>query len=136
MNLTNWEIVLKLYQSSQDLLWTSESDYPFVAFFWEVDDEIELDIPTFLQLTQNTPDTPVRTLEFESFFRNSTTPKDWHEAEEEEDVKRYQNLVATLQECLTDLRVYKVGEITIDVYILGRTYAGDLAGLSTVSIET
>lgn len=136
MNLTNWEIVLKLYQLSQDLLWTSESDYPFVAFFWELEDKIELDIPTLLKITQNPLDTQVKTLEFESFFTRAVTPEDWHEEEEEENVKRYQNLVATLPEYLTDLQVYKVGEITIDVYILGRTYAGDLAGLSTVSIET
>lgn len=137
MNLTNWEIVLRLYQSSQDLLWMSESDYPFVAFFWEVEEEIELDIPTLLEITQHPPDTPVKFLEFEWFFRDYVNPEDWYdEEEEEEEAKRYQNLVATLQECLRDLRVYKVGEVTIDVYIVGTTPAGDLAGLSTVSIET
>lgn len=136
MNLTNWEIILRLYQSSQNLLWTSESDYPFAVLLWELEDEIELDIPTLLELTQLPPDTPVTAREFERFFSNAVTSKDWHEEEEEEEVKRYQNLVATLRECLSDLRVYKVGEITVDVYIVGTTYAGDFAGLSTVSIET
>lgn len=136
MNLTNWEIILRLYQSSQNLLWRSESDYPFAVLLWEVEEEIGLDIPTFLELTQLPPDTPVKAREFESFFSNAVTSKDWHEEEEEEEVKRYQNLVATLRECLRDLRVYKVGEITVDVYIVGTTPAGDLAGLSTVSIET
>ncbi|MDY6805699.1 MAG: nuclease A inhibitor family protein [Cyanobacteriota bacterium] len=136
MNLTNWEIILRLYQSSQNLLWTSESDYPFAVFLWELEDEIELDIPGLLELTQLPPDTPVTAREFDGFFSNAVTSKDWHEEEEEEEVKRYQNLVAILRECLRDLRVYKVGEITVDVYIVGTTPAGDWAGLSTVSIET
>ena len=136
MSLTNWEIVLRLYQFSQNLLWMSESDYPFVVFFWELEEEIQLDIPTILELTQHPPDIAVKALEFERFFSKAVTPKDWHGEEEEEEVKRYQNLVATLQECLRDLKVYKVGEVTVDVYIVGTTPAGDLAGLSTVAIET
>jgi len=136
MNLTNWEIVLRLYQSSQDLLWTSESDYPFVVFFWELEEEIELSIPTFLELIKKPPDTSIKSLIFESFFERAVTPKDWHDEEKKEEVKRYQHLVAVLEECLRDLRVYKVGEVTVDVYIVGTTPAGDLAGLSTVAIET
>ncbi|NEP41648.1 MAG: nuclease [Okeania sp. SIO2H7] len=136
MNLTNWEIILRLCESSKDLLWTSESDYPFVVFLWELDQEIELDIPTFLELTKNPPDTSIKSLIFESFLAIAVTPKDWHDERKEEEVKRYQNLVAILEECLKDLRVYKIGEVTVDVYIVGTTPSGDLAGLSTVSIET
>lgn len=136
MNLTNWEIVLRLYQYSQDLLWMSESDYPFVVFLWELEEEIELNIPTFLELIKKPPDTSIKSLIFESFFEKAVTPKDWHDERKEEEVKRYQNLVVVLEECLRDLRVYKVGEVTVDVYIVGTTPSGDLAGLSTVAIET
>lgn len=136
MNLTNWEIILRFYQYSKDLLWMSESDYPFVVFLWEVGEKIQLDIPRVLEFSKRPPDTEVRTLEFERFFRRAITFKDWHDEAEMESVKKYQHLVDSLRECLTDLRVYKIGEITIDVYIVGMTASGDFAGLSTVSIET
>jgi hypothetical protein len=37
---------------------------------------------------------------------------------------------------LTDLTVIRVGEISIDVYFVGRSSCGDLVGLKTTSIET
>jgi len=44
--------------------------------------------------------------------------------------------VETLKSHLTDIKVYRLGERSIDVYIAGKTPSGDLAGLSTKVIET
>ncbi len=50
--------------------------------------------------------------------------------------KRYQRLVKLLQTHLTDLKVYRLGEVEIDVYVLGKTESGAIAGLATISVET
>ena len=50
--------------------------------------------------------------------------------------KRYQALVNLLKTHLTDIKVYRVGEVEVNCYILGQTESGNIAGLSTISVET
>ena len=49
---------------------------------------------------------------------------------------RFRALRAVMEANLTDLTVIRVGEISIDVYFVGRSACGDLVGLETTSIET
>lgn len=51
-------------------------------------------------------------------------------------VKIYQKLVKRMEQYLSNLKVYKVGKIEIDIDIIGRTNTGNYAGLATVYIET
>ena len=37
---------------------------------------------------------------------------------------------------LSGLRVFRIGEVNIDVYVVGRTADGQWAGLKTHSVET
>ena len=67
----------------------------------------------------------------DDFFALATQEEDWHDQEERETVQRFQNLVGVLKQNLSQLRVYRVGSIEIDVYIVGVTPGGGLAGLST-----
>ena len=136
MNLTNLEIFERLHEAAKGLLWMSESDYPFEALIWEFGEKILLDNEVVLKITKHSVDTPIKVIEFDSFFQGAITPKNWHNPEEAETVKRYQELVRIMKQYLSDLKVYKIGEIEIDVYIIGNTYTGDYAGLATVSIET
>ncbi len=51
-------------------------------------------------------------------------------------MKKFQTLVQTLKDNLNEIKVYRIGAIDIDVYIIGKTQSGDLAGLSTKVVET
>jgi hypothetical protein len=66
----------------------------------------------------------------------ATQEEDWHDEEERETAKHFQNLVSILKQNLSQLQVYRVGSIEIDVYIVGVTDGGGLAGLSTKLVET
>ncbi|MDJ0556522.1 MAG: nuclease A inhibitor family protein [Microcoleaceae cyanobacterium MO_207.B10] len=136
MTLTNLEIFERLDKATKGLLWMSESDYPFEAFIWEFGENISLNNEIVLKITKHPLDMPVKIIEFDSFFQSSVTSEDWHDSEEAETVKKYQELVRIMKQYLSDLKVYKVGEIEIDVYIVGKTDVGDYAGLATVAIET
>ncbi|MGD1714495.1 nuclease A inhibitor family protein [Hydrocoleum sp. CS-953] len=136
MNLTNLEIFEQLHEAVKGLLWMSESDYTFEALIWEFGEKISLDNEVVLKITKHSLDTPVKVIEFDSFFQWAITPKNWHNSEDADTVNRYQELVRIMKQYLSDLKVYKVGEIEIDVYIIGKTDVGDYAGLATVSIET
>lgn len=50
--------------------------------------------------------------------------------------QRFAQLKAVLGSQLTDLKVYRFGEVSISTFIVGRTKTGELAGLLTGQVET
>jgi hypothetical protein len=82
------------------------------------------------------PETKIVIQEFNSFFASATKSETWHNEEEQAEVKKYQALTNFLSANLTDLRVYLLGEIEIDVYILGKTKHKAIAGLTTKIVAT
>lgn len=50
--------------------------------------------------------------------------------------QRFAQLEAVLGSQLTDLKVYRFGEVSISTFIVGRTKTGELAGLLTGQVET
>ena len=81
-------------------------------------------------------DAAVRELDFGSFFGNYTQEQDWWGEEERATAKKFQALVAFLKENLKDVKVYRVGDVEADVYIVGQTASGDYAGVKTKIVET
>jgi len=131
----NSELRYKLQKASDGLLLISESDYPFEVFLWEAG-SLVITPETILQKTGHPVDTPVEVVDIDSFFAVATTEQEWHNPEERETSKRFQALVETLRCNLNEIKVYRLGERSIDVYIVGKTSTGDLAGLSTKVVET
>lgn len=111
----------------------SESDYPFEAFQWET---LEPTTETVIQQTNHTPDTPVEVVPLDEFFQNATQEQDWHNDQEKETVAKFKALVETLKTNLSDIQVYRLGTVVLDVYIIGKTSTGDVTGLSTKVVET
>ena len=134
MTQTNLEIIDQLKAATHGLLFTSESEYPFEVFLWEAIAPVTPE--KVVQQTGHPQDTPVEVVEVENFFRVATTEEEWHTEEEKETVKRYQSLVKKLRIYLSDIKVYRLGHVEIDVYIVGQTPDGKLAGLSTHVVET
>ena len=136
MDTSDLELVNCLEAAIAHLLWMSESDFPFEVVFWANQPLETLTVPQLLALTGHAPDTPVTQMGCERFFRWVTQPQDWHSPEEQATVRRYQALVATLQTELSDLRVYQIGTLTLDIFILGQTPANHVAGITTKAIGT
>ncbi len=126
------ELIIQLSQAVEGLFWLSESDYPFETVYLENVNNIE---DTLLQLTDSNAKTKIEIKEVDSFFNRVTKEDNWDEAELDE-CKRYQALVKLLKTQLQDIKVYRVGEWEIKVYILGKTESGSVAGLSTMVVET
>ncbi|XHX79841.1 MAG: nuclease A inhibitor family protein [Stenomitos frigidus ULC029] len=124
-----------LEQASQGLLMPSESDYPFETFIWSGQAGESLTPKQLLQLTGHPPETPVESVDLEYLFRNLTQPQEWHDTMQQANVVKFQTLMQTLKANLSDLQVYRVGSIEIEVYIVGKN-DDDLAGLKTKLIET
>jgi len=139
--MNNSELTDQLKSASEGLLFMSESDYPFEVSLWESSKQTSLireNLTTqkILELTGHPQDTPVEIVTVNNFFRVATTEQDWYGEEELATLKKYQKLVETLNNNLSDLKVYRIGKIEIDVYVIGQTSTGDYAVLSTKVVET
>ena len=127
------ELIDRLSQAAEGLLWLSESDYPFETVGIENVDNIKSKL---LELTKCNSETTIEVKELDEFFDRVTEEKDWYNSEEMAECKRYQALVNLLETHLSDIKVYRIGSCEIKVYILGKTESGAIAGLSTISVET
>ena len=136
MTHSSSDLIAQLKASCDNLLWISESEHPFEAFCWPSQTIESLTDQSLLTLTHHSAGTIVKTVGLDSFFEFVTQPQDWHGDEETETVKKYQQLVDTLKQHLSDLKVYRVGEIELDIYVVGQTSDKNLAGLATKAIET
>ncbi len=135
MSKTNLEIIAQLKKAIDGLLFISESESAFEIFLWQ-SPPLPITPEKICQHTSHSQDTPVQVRDVEDFFKIATTAEDWHGLEEKESVAKYQTLVEILKTNLSNLQVYRLGDIEIDVYVVGQTPSADLAGLTTQVIET
>jgi Nuclease A inhibitor-like protein len=136
LSAKNFSLIDILKQASDGLLFMSESEYPFEVFVWQSENQQDINSEFILKKTEHSLNTPIAFVNLESFFELATTEQDWHGIEEKETVKKFQFLVKTLKENLTDIKVARLGTIEIDVYIVGKTPDNKFAGLVTKAIET
>jgi hypothetical protein len=129
------QIIQKLSQASAGLLMPSESDYPFTVVSLEGVNQENLTPQTVLNLMGHSPDTLVEVTEVDYFFRNVAVEQEWHDRQQKQDVKKFQKLANILKSELNGVKVYRVGRINIDVYILG-TYNNSIVGIKTKLVET
>ena len=133
-NIDDKKLLAELSQACDGLMWLSESDYPWQVIDWQ--NENEIDRQTLLQHYEYHPQTRVLTKTLNSFFQNATTEQEWHDEIERAEVKRYQSLYSWLKNNLKDIQVFLVGEVEVDVYVLGRLSNNRIIGLSTKMIQT
>lgn len=126
----------KLKSASDGLQFMSEADYPFEVIYWEGLGQAPLTTETVLQQTGHAADTLIEVVPLDDFFQNATQEQDWYGPEEKQTAQRYRELVETLKMNLCDIQVFRLGTTEIDVYILGRTLEGTVAGLQTKAVET
>lgn len=116
--MTDDKIVEELKKATTGLLVMSESDYPFEIIQWDGQTAIT---PDYLVSLSGASSSNIQEMSLDDFYNVS---------------RRFPNLVRLLKDSLADLRVYKVGEINIPVYIVGRSPQGNWIGLSTRVVET
>jgi hypothetical protein len=114
-----------LQKASKGLVFVSETEAALEPFVWK--DGVALTHEHLLKLTGSAPGTPVEEMSLDNFFR----------AVPQEDKAKFQKLTKVLQEQLSGVTVYKLGdEGEKPVYIVGKTSDGQWAGLQTTVVET
>lgn len=127
-----------LTEAAEDLYYPSESDEPFeyveLTFPPEAEPLSERSVGEFLG---RKPFNQAEEISLEEFFEPVTTVEDWYEAEDQQVIDQYFRLKDLLQSNLTDVRVFRVGQVEIDVYVIGKTdVEGQYVGVKTKVTET
>ena len=113
-----------LRRASAGLLYPSESDCPFEVFVWE---EPELTPQHVAAHSGKDKDQKVEEVSIGAFF---------DELAETQEAQRFHELRRVIESHLRDVKVFRVGDIEIDVFIIGRSPSGHWVGLRTQSVET
>jgi hypothetical protein len=124
----------RLATLASGLLFISESDHPLQVVRLSAASESEL--PSVVRAATARSDVSVQCVPLLAFFERATRVQPYHTAEDRAVVERYQTLVRFLSSELADARVYRVGEIEVDVYAIGRSLEGEWLGVATKVIET
>ncbi|CAM3631719.1 nuclease A inhibitor family protein [Mucilaginibacter galii] len=121
----------KLESAASGLMMMSESDYPFE---YVNTNERQLTTALALKLAQKPEGTTVEQTTIEHLLRNLIDPTSG--SVNIATAQRFQQLMAALKQELTNLTVYRVGDVQVQVFILGLTADGTVGGMRTMLIET
>ena len=131
---TDEELFGALTEATIGLLYMSESDYPFEVIRWSGSEQLS---PEYLRRAAVADSsTKVEESAVDEFFRVPAGEQEWKGEAQLAEAKRYQHLRNLLEENLTGIKVYRVGEINIGVYVVGRSAEGSWLGVSTRVVET
>ena len=89
-----------------------------------------------LKVSGHGPKTPVEEADIDSFFAHLTAIRDWYTADQKRNTRRFATLEHLLRDELSDLYVFRIGRIRIDIYVVGVDRNGDLRGIKTKAVET
>ena len=129
------EVLQALKAATDGLLYASETDSPFELVHWPRKSPT-LTGSGLVSLIGKKPNVRVEEVGLEKFFQDLIQDQDWHDDHDKKIVERYRNLLAVLKKQLTDAKVFKVGKVQIDIYIVGRTSDGEWVGTKTSAVET
>lgn len=119
---------------AEGLYYISETDAEIFPFTGTKTDAVTKE--NLLRQTENKPDAPVEERDFSTFFTRLTRVEDWFGDEEKHSAAKFARLKELLESNLKDLKVFKVGRIEIDIYMVGLDAENRLTGIKTKAVET
>jgi hypothetical protein len=122
------DVIAALRTASEGLLCRSETDEPFTPFSWGRA-EAELTPVQVSRLAAAPAGARIEDKPLAAFIQEQA-------AQDPDDAAQYRQLQQVIDRQLAGARVYRVGSVNIDVYIVGRTGDGEWVGLKSRAVET
>ena len=133
MTVDTQSLVQKIESAAQGLLFPSESDFPIEPFIYGEQEPT----PEGLRKRQGLgPDVPIEETTLASLFEGLIEAEEDASERERASAERFCNLMKVLAQNLEDVRVYRIGEVDIEVLVLGRDASGTWMGVRTNVVET
>lgn len=130
----NDDLADRIREACCGLVYISETDAPIE--FFEGGVVKKLTKKTVSEQAGHPSNSRAEESDFDKFFARLTRAEDWHPSERKADAKRFAKLKKILEEELTDLSVFKIGKIQLDIYAVGLDKDGRLIGIKTKAVET
>lgn len=129
-------LVESIARACDGLVVSSESDATISAVSFRPISGATLSRADVLTLVERDPTSHVDELSLSRFFEPLGRRRAWHNAGDAEMAQRFRRLERLLQRRLTGVRVFRIGERSIDVWVLGRARDGRVVGVQTTVVET
>lgn len=130
----NQNFIKELEETVKGLWYMSETDAEISVFKGEKANSVTKE--ALIKQINISSETNIAEKGFEDFFKNLTAIQDWFGDEEKETVQKFSKLKDLLQKNLRDLKVFKIGQIEIDIYVVGLDANSVLTGVKTKAVET
>ncbi|MGQ0541419.1 MAG: nuclease A inhibitor family protein [Blastocatellia bacterium] len=124
----------RLIKECKGLIYPSETDGTFEPFFGG---EAKKGLREVLRKAPGSDSkTKIEEVEFDKFFESLITEKDWFTAGQRKMAKRFAKLRDLMESELKEIKVFRVGRIRIEIYIVGIDKTGMIMGVKTFAVET
>lgn len=130
------ELEEELKKASEGLLMLSETDEAFEYYYHEKPEQEPFSADTVVEWDGKPAGTAIQVLSLEDFLHRMKNPHPQADATQKQNADKFRHLEAKLKELLKNVKVYKLSEISMPVYILGETEDGNYAGFKTLVVET
>jgi hypothetical protein len=122
----------RIGKAARGLYYISETDAEIAPFVGEK--ACVADAETLLRQIKSSE--PVEERNFEDFFKRLTEIQEWFGTEETANANKFNDLKRLLEENLRGLKVFKVGKIELDIFVVGLDKEDILTGIHTKAVET
>ncbi len=134
LNAQKNELSDQIKKAAEGLYYISETDAEIVPFIGKSAEAITKE--EILSQTGCEIDSDVEERDFAEFFARLMEIQDWFGDEEKETAQKFGQLKELLERNLRDLKVFKIGKIQLDVYVVGLDAENILLGVKTKAVET
>ena len=122
----------RIEDAVKDLYYISETDSEIFLYSGEKAEDVSAEI----LLGQLGRKDQVEERVFEDFFKRLTENQEWFGDEEIKTANKFSALKEILTKNLTKLKVFKIGTVEIDIYIVGLDAQNFIKGVWTKAVET
>ncbi len=136
----------KRFAAENNLLQTIKKTVENLSYMSETDAGFELFVGTaaaggvtkeeILRQTGKSADAPIEERNFDEMFERLMTIQDWFGDDETKQAENFKKLKALFENNLKDLKVFRIGQIQIDIYFVGLDENNNLTGVKTFAVET
>ena len=126
--------VEQIKRVAEGLSYISETDAEITPFAGEETEAVTKE--EVLKQTKSAVDSPVEERGFAEFFARLTEIQDWFGDEEKKTAQKFVRLKELMEKNLKDLKVFKIGKIQLDIYVVGLNAESKLTGIKTKAVET
>ncbi len=120
--------------AAEGLYYISETDAEIAPFIGQTSQAVTTE--KLLEQTGDAADSAVEQRDFTDFFSRLTKIQDWFGDEEKANAQKFVRLKEVLENNLRELKVFKVGKIRLNIYVVGLDENDKLLGIKTKAVET